>query len=273
MDRYAVVGNPIAQSKSPQIHEAFARATQQAMTYERLLAPMGGFADVAEAFAREGGKGLNITAPFKLDALAVAHTASERAQAAGACNTLRRDGDRWYAENTDGAGLVRDLTVNLGVSLEDCDVLLLGAGGAARGILLPMFAQRPRSLVISNRTIEKADALCAQFSARGPMSAVAPDRLAGRTFDVVINATSGGLKGGSAWPWPSGLFRTGAFAYDMIYADTPTPFMQWARGQAVTRAADGIGMLIEQAAESFLLWRGVRPDTAPVFRLLRPIGP
>jgi shikimate dehydrogenase len=270
MDRYAVVGNPVAHSKSPQIHEAFARATGQAMTYERLLAPIGGFAAVAEQFARDGGKGLNVTVPFKLDALAIAHSASERAQAAGACNTLKRDGDRWYADNTDGAGIVRDLTVNRGVSLAGRDVLVLGAGGAARGILLPMFGQDVRSLVVSNRTAEKADALVAQFARRGPLAAMAPDRLGGHTFDVVINATSAGLKGDAAWPWPAGLFRPEAFAYDMIYADAPTPFLRWAQGQGVTRCCDGLGMLVEQAAESFFLWRGVRPDTAPVLELLRP---
>ena len=270
MDRYAVVGNPIAHSKSPQIHEVFARATGQAMTYERVLAPIGGFADVAEAFARAGGKGLNVTVPFKLDALAIAHAASERAKAAGACNTLKRDGDRWYADNTDGAGIVRDLTANCGVSLAGRDVLLLGAGGAARGILLPLFGQDVRTLTISNRTTERADALAAQFAARGPLTAIPPDRLGARTFDVVINATSAGLKGDTQWLWPTGLFRPGAFAYDMIYGDGSTPFLRWAQGQGVARTADGIGMLIEQAAESFFLWRGVRPDTAPVFRLLRP---
>jgi shikimate dehydrogenase len=270
MDRYAVVGNPVAHSKSPQIHAAFAAATGQKITYERLLAPIGGFADVAETFAREGGKGLNITVPFKLDALAVAQTASERARAAGACNTLKRDGDGWYADNTDGAGIVRDLTANLDVSVEGRDVLVLGAGGAARGILLPMFAQQPRSLVLSNRTSEKADRLARQFASRGPISSVEPNRISGYTFDVVINATSAGLKGDASWLWPDGLFRTGAFAYDMTYADGSTPFIRWARDQGVTRTADGIGMLIEQAAESFFLWRGVRPHTAPVFKLLRP---
>jgi shikimate dehydrogenase len=270
MDRYAVVGNPIAHSKSPQIHEAFARATGQAMSYERLLAPIGGFAAVADQFAREGGKGLNITVPFKLDALAAADTASERAQAAGACNTLKRDGDGWYADNTDGAGIVRDLTANLDVTLGGRDVLLLGAGGAARGILLPLFAQNPRSVVLSNRTTARAEALSAQFADRGPITAVAPGDLPGRTFDVVINATSAGLKGDTGWLWTAGVFRTGAFAYDMIYADNSTLFLRWAQAQGVTRTADGIGMLIEQAAESFFLWRGVRPETAPVFSLLRP---
>jgi len=270
MDRYAVVGNPIAHSKSPQIHEAFARSTSQRMTYERILAPIGGFAEIANGFAAAGGKGLNITVPFKLDALALAHTASERARAAGACNTLKREGGRWYADNTDGAGIVRDLAVNLGVRIEGADVLVLGAGGAARGILLPMLAHKPRALVLSNRTQAKADALVASFAGRGPVSVARPGDLAGRSFDVVINATSAGLAGDTAWLWPDGLFRRDAFAYDMIYADGSTMFLRWARAQGVDRIADGIGMLIEQAAESFFVWRGVRPDTAPVFTLLRP---
>jgi shikimate dehydrogenase len=270
MDRYAVVGNPIAHSKSPQIHEAFARSTQQRMTYERILAPIGGFAAIADEFAGTGGKGLNITVPFKLDALAFAHSASERARAAGACNTLKRDGDRWHADNTDGAGIVRDLALNLGVHIEGADVLVLGAGGAARGILLPMLAQKPRSLVVSNRTQAKADVLAATFAAYGPIRAAQPAALAGRMFDIVINATSAGLNGDPGWLWSKGLFRRDAFAYDMIYGDGSTSFLRWAQAQGVERIADGIGMLIEQAAESFFVWRGVRPDTAPVFALLRP---
>lgn len=270
MDRYAVVGNPVAHSRSPQIHEAFARATGQAMTYERILAPIGGFAEIAERFAREGGRGLNVTVPFKLDALAIASRASERAQAAGACNTLVRDGQAWFADNTDGAGIVRDLTVNLGVRLDDADVLVLGAGGASRGILLPLFAQRPRSVTVSNRTMEKAQALVDRFGGRGPLTAIAPMALAGRRFDVIVNATSAGLGAQGPWPWPDGLFAADAFAYDMIYGDAPTAFLRWAGTQGVARSADGLGMLLEQAAESFFLWRGVRPATAPVFDLLRP---
>jgi shikimate dehydrogenase len=270
MDRYAVVGNPVAHSRSPQIHEAFARATHQDMTYERLLAPLDGFKSTVEQFAAEGGKGLNITVPFKLQALALAHSASDRARAAGAANTLKREGDAWYADNTDGAGIVRDLTINLDVALAGRDVLVLGAGGAARGIVLPLFGEKVRSLVISNRTAEKADALAAAFASRGPVEAVNPDALGARKFDVVINATSAGLKGDVAWPWPAGLFGAGAFAYDMIYGDGSTMFVRWARAQGVARTADGIGMLIEQAAESFHLWRGVRPATAPLFPLLRP---
>lgn len=270
MDKYAVVGNPVAHSKSPQIHAAFAQATGQQMSYERLLAPVGGFAAVVDAFARDGGRGLNVTVPFKLDAFAVARTASDRAQAAGACNTLKRQGDGWYADNTDGAGIVRDLIHNHDVRLAGCDVLVLGAGGAARGILVPLLAQRPRSITICNRTAAKAEALAVRFAPRGSIAAVAPPALSGRDFDVVVNATSAGLMGDVTLPWPSGLFRPHAFAYDMIYADAPTTFLRWANAQGVRRAADGLGMLIEQAAESFYLWRGVRPDTAPVFSLLRP---
>ena len=270
MDRYAVIGNPVAHSKSPQIHAAFARATGQVMSYERLLAPLGGFADVAATFAREGGLGLNVTVPFKLDALAIADKASERAHAAGACNTLKRENDEWYADNTDGAGIIRDLTFNLGVGLRGRDVLVLGAGGAARGVMLPLLHEAPHSITIANRTMVKADALVERFSAEGPFAAVELSELKGMSFDVVINATSAGIAGDVELPWPSGLFRPGAFAYDMIYGDAPTTFLRWARVQGAARWADGLGMLVEQAAESFVLWRGVRPDTRPVFEMLRP---
>jgi shikimate dehydrogenase len=269
MDHYAVIGNPVAHSKSPQIHAAFARATGEDLDYVRILAPLDGFAAAVEAFAHAGGRGLNVTVPFKLEAFAVARMASERAEAAGACNTLRHDGDVWYADNTDGAGIVHDLTVNLGVQLAGCDVLVLGAGGAARGILIPLLAEGPRSVTIANRTPAKAAALADRFAARGPVAAVAPAALAGRNYDLVINATSAGLGDAATLPWPSGIFRPTAFAYDMIYGDALTTFLRWAQAQGVRRSADGLGMLIEQAAESFHLWRGVRPDTAPVFDLLR----
>lgn len=272
MDRYAVIGNPVAHSKSPQIHTAFAAATGQRMIYERLLAPLDAFVATVEAFAAHGGLGLNVTVPFKLQAFALAHTASDRALAAGACNTLQRDGDGWYADNTDGAGIVHDLTHNLRVPLAGRDVLVLGAGGAARGILVPLFAQQPRSVTLTNRTAAKAAALVTNFSPRGPLRAVAPAALAGQDFDVVINATSAGLADDDSLPWPLDLFRPGAFAYDMIYADGPTPFLRWAHATGAARSADGLGMLIEQAAESFALWRGVRPDTRSIFAMLRPPG-
>jgi len=270
MDKYAVIGNPVAHSRSPQIHALFARATGQAMTYERLLAPLDGFDAAVHAFAEQGGQGLNVTVPFKLQAFALAHTTSDRALAAGACNTLKRDGAGWYADNTDGAGIVHDLMQNLGVALAGRDVLVLGAGGAARGILVPLAAQRPRSVTICNRTMTKAEALATTFAARGPVRAASPAALAGTDFDVVINATSAGLGTDVSLPWPAGLFRPQAFAYDMIYGDVDTAFLCWARAHGATRGADGLGMLVEQAAESFLLWRGVRPDTRSVFAMLRP---
>lgn len=273
MDKYAVIGNPVAHSKSPQIHAAFAAVTGQRMSYERVLAPLGGFAAALADFASAGGCGANVTVPFKLDAFAVARAASDRARAAGACNTLRRDGDGWFADNTDGAGIVRDLTQNLGVPLGGCDVLLLGAGGAARGVLLPLLAAAPCSITICNRTTARATALAAQFAERGPVVAVDAAELSGSSFDLVINATSAGLAGNVTLPWPGGLFRRDAFAYDMIYADQSTTFLRWANGQGVERSADGLGMLIEQAAESFFLWRGVRPATAPIFAMLRPAPP
>jgi len=269
-DRYAVIGNPVAHSKSPIIHEAFARATAQAMTYERLLAPLGAFASTVEAFVAEHGKGLNVTIPFKLEAFALARERSPRAAFAQACNTLAWRGDHWYGDNTDGAGLLRDLAHNLGVRIEGRDVLVLGAGGAARGILAPLLGAAPRTLIVANRTQSRATALAAQFAEIGPVRAIAPSALDGRRFDIVINATSIGL--GSAVPrelWPERLFAPGAFAYDLVYANEQTPFIEWARAQGAVRSADGLGMLIEQAAESFVLWRGVRPDTAPVFALLR----
>ena len=270
MDRYAVIGNPVAHSKSPMIHAAFAEATGQALTYERLLAPLDGFRDTVARFVAEGGKGLNVTVPFKLEAFALAREHSARAQVAGACNTLAWRGDHWYGDNTDGAGLLRDLMHNVGAAIAGRDVLVLGAGGAARGIIVPLLAQVPRRLVIANRTHAKSIRLATEFAADGPVAAIEPGALAGARFDVVINATSIGL--GSSVPrelWPMTLFAPGALAYDLVYANATTPFLCWAQEQGVTRSADGLGMLIEQAAESFVLWRGVRPDTAPVFPLLR----
>jgi len=270
VDRYAVIGNPVAHSKSPLIHTAFAKATGQALTYERLLAPIGAFVATVERFVVEGGKGLNVTIPFKLEAFALAREHSRRALAAQACNTLAWRGDHWYGDNTDGAGLLRDLMHNLGTTITGRDVLVLGAGGAARGIVSPLLAQAPASLIIANRTQAKAEDMATQFAWDGPIRAVAPRALRGRRFDIVINATSIGL--GSEVPrdlWPDGLLAPNALAYDLVYANAQTPFLSWASAQGAARTADGLGMLIEQAAESFVLWRNVRPDTAPVFALMR----
>jgi len=271
MDRYAVIGNPVAHSKSPLIHEAFARATGQRMSYERLLAPLDGFAATVERFLAEGGRGLNVTVPFKLEAYALAREKSSRAEQAQACNTLAWRDDHWYADNTDGIGLMRDLTHNLNEALADRDVLVLGAGGAARGIMGPLLAQTPRSVVVLNRTGRRAAELAASFVRHGPVTAMSSAQLNGRRFHVVINATSIGIKGDVPENlWPRRAFAPGGLAYDLVYADAPTPFLRWASEQSAERMADGLGMLIEQAAESFVLWRGVRPQTSPVFAMLRP---
>jgi shikimate dehydrogenase len=272
-DRYAIVGNPVAHSKSPLIHAEFARRTNQVLTYERLLAPLDGFAATVQAFARAGGKGLNVTVPFKVEAFALATECTARARLAKAVNTLKRVGDHWHADNTDGAGLVHDLIENLGIVLTGRRVAVLGAGGAAHGILGPLLAAGPAALVIANRTMAKAVSLANDFARLGPVTAVAPRDLAGATFDVVINATSFGMRDGDPGPapCPPSIFAAGSFAYDLVYAraDAPTPFLRFAQEGGVARAADGLGMLIEQAAESFHLWRGVRPDTTAMFDLLR----
>ena len=271
MDRYAVVGNPIAHSKSPQIHAAFARQTGQELSYEALLAPLDGFAQTVADFRAHGGRGLNVTVPFKLEAFALAEHHTARAQAAGAVNTLAFGADGVLGDNTDGAGLVRDLTANLDFALAGRRILLLGAGGATRGVLLPLLDSRPARLTIANRTVAKADALAALFAARAgdtALDACGFDALAGRRFDLVINATAASLAD-ELPPLPPGLYAEGALAYDMMYARAPTRFMRAALADGAARVADGLGMLVEQAAESFTLWRGVRPDSAPVLAELR----
>ena len=271
MDRYAVIGNPIAHSKSPQIHAAFARQTGQELSYEALLAPVDGFAQTVADFRAHGGRGLNVTVPFKLEAFALADRHTARAQAAGAVNTLAFGADGILGDNTDGAGLVRDLSANLNLELAGRRILLLGAGGATRGALLPLLDSRPARLTIANRTVAKADALAALFAARAgdtALDACGFDALAGRRFDLVINATAASLAD-ELPPLPPGLYAEGALAYDMMYARAPTRFMRAALADGAARVADGLGMLVEQAAESFTLWRGVRPDSAPVLAELR----
>ncbi len=269
-DRYAVVGNPIGHSKSPRIHAAFAAQTGQTMTYEAILAPLDGFAATVGTFRATGGRGLNITVPFKLEAHALATRLTPRAQAAGAVNTLVFGDDGILGDNTDGAGLVRDITVNLGFPLEGRRILLLGAGGAARGAMAPLLACAPNALTIANRSEAKAIALAATFAttATVPIDGCAFAALAGRRFDIVINATAASLAN-EAPPLPPALYADGALAYDMMYGGGDTPFLAAARTDGVARVADGLGMLVEQAAESFALWRGVRPDTASVLTALR----
>ncbi|MEO8132510.1 MAG: shikimate dehydrogenase [Betaproteobacteria bacterium] len=273
--RYAVIGNPVAHSRSPRIHALFAEATEQRMTYERLPAPLAGFVQTVREFRSAGGMGLSVTVPFKLECLAFAAAATERAQAAGAANTLAWRGDHWYADNTDGAGLENDLARNLAFDVGGRDVLVLGAGGAARGILAPLLAGGPRRVVIANRTPEKADHLATQFreQLREPTRLFASPlgALHDEPFSIVINATSAGLGADGAdvpW-WPPGIFARDALAYDLMYASTPTPFLRWAAGHGASRCADGLGMLVEQAALQFQLWRGILPATAPVLAQLR----
>lgn len=266
-DQYAVVGNPIAHSKSPIIHAMFAEQTGAALIYERMLAPVDQFAPTVRAFFARGGKGLNVTVPFKLEAflLSVRHT--PRAESAGAVNTLwMRDGQLW-GDNTDGVGLVRDLTRNLGVAIEGRRVLLVGAGGAARGVLRPLLEAEPDELVIVNRTRLRADELAEQGAAIGRTRAVDFMHIDGQ-FDLVINATSASLAGDIP-PLPAHVFAPQACAYDMMYADKPTLFMEYAQTIGAARASDGLGMLVEQAAESFFVWRGVYPATAHVIEELR----
>jgi shikimate dehydrogenase len=264
-DRYAVIGNPVAHSKSPQIHAEFARQTGQDLVYERLLAPVDAFVATANAFRASGGRGLNVTLPFKGEAYRYAERLSESARAAAAVNTLKFEGACIIGDNTDGAGLVNDLRRNLGRRIAGARVLLLGAGGAARGVIRPLLEQQPAQLVIANRTLDKAQLLAQSFRGLEARSYAA---LAGMQFDLIVNATSASLAG-ELPPLLPGVFAPGALAYDMMYGRGETPFLAFARGEGAAALADGLGMLVEQAAESFFIWRGLRPDSAAVLRLLR----
>ena len=270
-DKYAVLGNPIAHSKSPRIHALFAASLNQHIEYEKRLAPLGNFAGELQRFFDEGGVGANVTVPFKRDAFALARDASLRAQQAGAANFLMWRDDHWYCDNTDGAGLVRDIETNLSVSLKDKNILLLGAGGAARGVLWPLLLRSPKQIVVVNRTAERATELVAAYEKEHAVSALSVEALVAQClhFDVVINATSSSL--GGALPLPDGvtIFAPDALAYDMMYGKEPTVFMDWAARHGASRLADGLGMLVEQAAESYVQWRGVLPQTAPIIAQLR----
>jgi shikimate dehydrogenase len=264
-DRYAVIGNPVAHSKSPWIHAEFARATGQDMEYGRIEAPLDGFERALDEFRAAGGRGANVTVPFKEQAFRYCSAPSARAQAAQAVNTLIFDGAAVRGDNTDGVGLVRDLSANCERKLAGSRILLMGAGGAARGVLAPLAQAGAARIVIANRTVARGQRLAASL-AGFPVSACGYDALAGQSFDFVINATSAGLEG-EAPPLPAGVFARGALAYEMVYG-RETPFLALARAAGV-EACDGSGMLVEQAAESFFLWRGVRPDTAAVLAALR----
>ena len=268
-DRYAVVGNPIGHSKSPAIHTVFAEQTGQALSYEALLFELEQFADQADAFFKAGGKGLNVTVPFKLDAWQFADVLSNRAKRAGSVNTLLRGKDnKIYGDNTDGIGLVRDIQENHAGSIASKRVLVLGAGGAVRGVLAIILAEQPSCLVIANRTVAKAQTLAEEFADLGEVSASSFEALAGQQFDLVINGTAASLHGDLP-PLPDGILASGAWCYDMMYSTDETPFNAWSRAQGAVKTMDGLGMLVEQAAESFFLWRHVRPQTAPVIVQLR----
>lgn len=268
-DRYAVMGNPVAHSLSPAIHAEFARQTGQRMVYDAIQVDEGGFEQAAGNFRATGGKGLNVTVPFKRIAWGWVDRRSARAEHAGAVNTIRFGDDGAYGDNTDGAGLVRDITVNLGVPIAGRRILIAGAGGAVRGVLEPVLAQGPRELVIANRTVDSALELAAQFSSAAlPVSGGSFEALAGRVFDLVINGTAASLRG-TELPLPPAILAPGALCYDMMYAAEATPFLRWAQAHGATRAADGLGMLVEQAAEAFLLWRGVRPESAAMIGNMR----
>lgn len=267
-DRYAIIGNPVAQSKSPILQASFARQQGQDMTYEAILATADTFHDTVRQFIREGGKGMNITAPFKLDALDLVDQLSERARAAQAINTLKFDESGVYGDNTDGAGLVNDIQDHQGVPLKGRRLLVIGAGGAARGIFLPLLKAEPAYFMVVNRTDCKAHAIVGDHAERGKVEA-GPIRMAqDGQFDVVINATSASLTGDHL-PLPDGLFAKDSLAYELAYNKGYTAFMADATQGGAGRLADGLGMLVCQAAEGFLLWRGVRPDITEAMAMLR----
>lgn len=268
-DRYCVMGNPISHSKSPQIHSLFAEQTDQSMEYHAELVEIDGFVKAVSAFQAAGGKGLNITVPFKQQAWELAQQRSHRAQLAGAANTLWFDDQgRLCADNTDGVGLVRDLEDNHQCLIEGRRVLILGAGGAVRGVLEPMLAAKPECLVIANRTVSKADALVEIFSGSGSLQACGFEGLEGRQFDLVINGTAASLQGDLP-PLPEDLPGLGAWCYDMMYSAQATPFQIWGREHGAQQSLDGLGMLVEQAAESFFIWRQTRPRTDAVIASIR----
>lgn len=272
-DRYAVIGNPIAHSKSPIIHQAFAKQTGQDIEYERVLAPLDGFNDTVRQLQAAGYKGANVTVPFKFEAFALS-IPTPRASNANAVNTLVFREQEIRGDNTDGLGLVTDIKANLKVEIHGKRILLIGAGGAAEGVLHPLLEQKPEKLVIANRTMDKALRMTSrveQFSnfSLTSIKSAAFEELNDKKFDIVINATSSGLNDAQL-PLPPGLFANEALAYDMMYGKE-TPFMQFAKANGATVIADGLGMLVEQAAEAFYIWRNVRPATAPVMALIRSI--
>jgi shikimate dehydrogenase len=270
MDKYCVMGNPVEHSKSPWIHARFAELTGQRLRYDKQLVAQDGFAHAVREFAAHGGKGCNVTVPFKFESPALATRLSPRAQLAQAANTLRFDPDGVFADNTDGIGLVNDIAGNAGIGLRGRDMLLVGAGGAAAGVLGPLIEALPRRIVVANRTPDKARTLIARhdtLASQHRVELAASDLSVREGFDVVINATASSLAGAGI-PVPASVLKPGALAYDMMYGPAAEPFLDWARANGAS-ARDGLGMLVEQAAESFLVWRGLRPPSAQVLAELR----
>jgi shikimate dehydrogenase len=271
MDRYAVIGHPVEHSRSPDIQARFAAQTGQSIDYTRLLSPLDGFTTTVRQLAEGGAHGCNVTVPFKFEAWQLATHRTPRAQRAEAANTLRFDAGGWWCDNTDGIGLVRDITVHAGVALAGRRVLLIGAGGAAAGVLGPLIEAGPSALVVANRTADKAQALVDRHAdlARdhGVALSAAPLDAPGTAFDIVINGTASSLAGAGV-PVPASVLRAGGLAVDMMYGAGARPFLDWA-AQHGAAGRDGLGMLVEQAAEAFFAWRGVRPDTVPVLAALR----
>jgi len=266
LEQYCVFGNPIEHSRSPFIHHAFAKQTSQNIEYKKNLVALDGFTSAVTAFIQQSGRGANITVPFKEQALALADELSERAALAGAVNTLTFKNGKIYGDNTDGEGLVQDLIRNK-VTLNNCRILLLGAGGAAKGVLLPLLSQDPQSIAIANRTVSKANLLCQHFNDER-IYACSFNEVVGREFDLIINATSASLSG----DLPSishDVINNGVTCYDMVYAKDETPFLKWAKKHGAANIIDGLGMLVGQAAVSFSIWRGVSPEILPVIDDLR----
>jgi shikimate dehydrogenase len=265
-DRYALVGHPVGHSRSPLIHTVFARQTGQNLTYELIDASPDALETAVRGFGAAGGKGLNVTVPHKEAAFALCDETSEAAAAAGAVNTISIAQGRLRGDNTDGIGFIRDVTVNQRCSLTGKRVVVLGAGGAARGIIGPLLAEQPAAVAIANRTLARAEEIVARFASAGPLVACTFEEIANEPpFDVVVNATSAGLKG-EAPPFPASLVGPESFCYDMVYGSNDTPFVAWAKAHGARHAVHGWGMLVEQAAESFAIWRGVRPDTKPLLK-------
>lgn len=265
-NQYLVYGNPIAQSRSPDIHRIFATESKIDIDYQKKLVEIGGLEIAVNDFISKGGQGANVTAPFKSDALKMSDVLTERASLAGAVNTLTFKEGKIYGDNTDGEGLVQDLLMH-NVGMEQSRILILGAGGAVRGVILPILAQNPKSIIIANRTVSKAKDLCLSFN-DVRLSACGFDETAGQQFDLIINATSASLSGDLP-PVPSSIISNTVVCYDMVYSKDDTPFLRWAKSQGAYQAIDGLGMLVGQAAVSFSIWHKVKPNVKPVIEIIR----